>query len=84
MANQAEPTLPTAPEMTPEDIQRAYSACLDSVGLLNAGKPEGMEVEQWAKIVEANTGHLKLMLTKEFWTSEYDLAPLEAASQITA
>lgn len=71
-------------EITAEDIARAYSACLDSVGLLQAGKPEGMEQDQWVKIVEANTGHLKLMLEKDFWTAEYDLAPLRAAAEIVA
>lgn len=71
-------------EMTLEDIQRAYNACLDSVGLLQRGKPEDMDQEQWIKIVEANTGHLKLMLEKDFWTSDFDLKPLQDASLITA
>ena len=71
-------------QMTAEDISRAYSACLDSVGLLQSGKPENMEQDTWVKIVEANTGHLKLMLEKDFWTSEYDLTPLREASEIVA
>jgi len=64
---------------TAEEIQRHYSAALDSVNLLNAGQPEGMTAEDWADTVARNKEHLKIMLAKTFWTNE-DLAPLQAAS----
>jgi len=62
-----------------EEIARHYSACMDSVNLINAGQPSGMSNEDWADTVARNKEHLKLMLAKDFWTTE-DLAPLQAAS----
>jgi hypothetical protein len=64
---------------TAEQIAQHYSAAMDSVNLINAGQPEGMTAEDWADTVERNREHLKIMLAKDFWTSE-DLAPLQAAS----
>jgi len=64
---------------TPEEIQRHFNAAMDSVNLINAGQPEGMTAEDWADTVERNREHLKIMLAKDFWTSE-NLAPLQAAS----
>jgi hypothetical protein len=67
-------TTPTA-----EEIARHYSAAMDSVNLLNAGKPERMTDEDWADTVSRNKEHLVLMLAKTYWTTE-DLAPLQAAA----
>jgi hypothetical protein len=64
--------------LTPEDIQRHYSAAMDSCNLLNAGKPEGMTDEDWADCVQRNVDHLKIMVAKDFWIDQ-DLAPLQAA-----
>jgi hypothetical protein len=64
---------------TAEEIARHYSAAMDSVNLINAGKPEGMEEADWADCVSRNKEHLKIMLAKDFWTTE-NLAPLQAAS----
>ena len=64
---------------TPEQIARHYSAAMDSVNLINAGKPEFMSDEDWADTVTRNKEHLKIMLAKDFWTTE-NLAPLQAAS----
>jgi hypothetical protein len=64
---------------TVEQIARHYSAAMDSVNLINAGQPEGMTAEDWADTVARNKEHLKIMLAKDFWTTE-DLAPLQAAS----
>jgi len=64
---------------TAEEIARHYSAAMNSVNLINAGKPEGMEDAEWADTVARNKEHLKIMLAKNFWTTE-DLAPLQAAS----
>ena len=66
-------------ELTEEQkIAQHYSAAMDSVNLINAGKPEGMSDEDWADTVARNKEHLKIMLAKDFWTTE-DLAPLNAA-----
>ena len=63
---------------TAEEIARHYSAAMDSVNLINGGQPEGMEAEEWADCVERNKEHLRIMLAKDFWTTE-DLSPLQAA-----
>ena len=63
---------------TAEQIAKHYSACMDSVNLINAGKPERMEDAEWADTVARNKEHLNIMLAKDFWTTE-DLTPLQAA-----
>ena len=65
---------------TAEEIARHYSAALDSVALINAGQPDDMTDEDWANCLKRNKEHLKIMLAKDFWTTE-DLSPLEAASK---
>jgi len=66
-------------ENTAEQIAQHYSACMDSVNLINGGKPEMMSDAEWADCLSRNKEHLKLMIAKDFWTTE-DLAPLQAAS----
>ena len=65
---------------TAEQIQKHYDAAMDSVHLIQAGKPEDMTDEDWADCLARNKEHLKIMLAKDFWTTE-DLSPLEAASK---
>ena len=64
---------------TSEEIAKHYSAAMDSVNLINGSKPERMEDAEWADTVARNKEHLKIMLAKDFWTTE-DLSPLQAAS----
>ena len=64
---------------TAEEIAQHYSAAMDSVNLINGGKPERMEDADWADCIARNKEHLKIMLAKDFWTTE-NLAPLQAAS----
>jgi hypothetical protein len=64
---------------TAEEIARHYSAAMDSVNLINAGKPEGMEDADWADTVSRNKEHLTIMLAKDFWTTE-NLEPLRQAA----
>lgn len=64
---------------TTEEIARHYRAAMDSVNLINGGKPEGTEDADWADTVSRNKEHLKIMLAKDFWTTE-DLGPLQAAA----
>ena len=66
-------------DLTAEQIAQHYSAAMDSVNLLNAGKPEMMTDEEWADCVARNREHLKIMLAKDFWTNE-DLTPLQQAA----
>jgi len=67
-------------EITAEEIARHYQAALDSVNLINAGQPEGMDDDEWADTLSRNKEHLNIMLVKDFWTNE-DLAPLQAAAE---
>lgn len=68
-------------ELTQEEqIARHYAACMDSVNLINGGKPEGMEDAEWADTVARNKEHLVIMLAKDFWTDE-DLTPLQEAAE---
>jgi hypothetical protein len=66
-------------ETTAEQIAKHYSACMDSVNLINGGKPEKMEDAEWADCLSRNKEHLKIMIAKDYWTTE-NLAPLQAAS----
>ena len=66
-------------EITAEQIAKHYSAAMDSVNLINAGKPEMMSDADWADCLSRNKEHLTIMLAKDFWTTE-NLAPLQAAS----
>lgn len=70
---------PQVEKPTAEEIARHYSAAMDSVNLINGEKPEGMDDADWADTVARNKEHLKIMLAKDFWTTE-NLAPLQAAS----
>ena len=65
---------------TPEQIAQHYSASMDSVNLINGGKPENMTDADWADCLSRNKEHLKIMLAKDYWTTE-DLAPLRTASE---
>ena len=64
-------------EITAEQIAKHYSALLDSVNLINAGKQEGQTDEEWADCLARNQEHCRLMLAKDFWTNE-DLSVVEA------
>jgi dihydrodipicolinate synthase/N-acetylneuraminate lyase len=70
---------PAVEQPTAEQIAKHYSAALDSVNLINGGKPELTSDEEWADTIARNKEHLNIMLAKDFWTTE-DLAPLQAAA----
>jgi len=68
-------------ELTPEqEVQRSYDASMDSVNLLNAGKPEDMTDEDWLDCVARNKEHLEIQIAKgaEFY-GEHDLTPFVEA-----
>lgn len=64
---------------TPEQIAQHYKAAMDSVNLINGGKPAGFSDEFWADCLVRNKEHLNIMLAKDFWTTE-DLTPLRTAA----
>jgi hypothetical protein len=66
-------------EVTAEEVQRSYNAAMDSVNLLNAGKPEDMSDKDWADTVKRNIDHLQIQLDKGDYYAGYDLTPFEQA-----
>ena len=52
---------PAVEQPTAEEVARHYSAAMDSVALLNAGKPEDMTDEDWADCLKRNKDHLLIM-----------------------
>ena len=66
-------------DITPEQIAQHYSAAMDSVNLINAGKPERMDDAEWADCLARNKEHLRIMIAKPYWTTE-DLTPLQQAA----
>ena len=66
--------------LTPEqEVQRNYDAAMDSVNLLNAGKPEKMTDEDWADCVARNKEHLEIQIAKGDYYAGHDLTPFENA-----
>jgi hypothetical protein len=67
-------------ELTPEqEVQRSYDAAMDSVNLLNAGKPEDTADEDWADTVKRNKEHLEIQIAKGDYYAGYDLTPFQNA-----
>ena len=63
---------------TTEEIAAHYTAMGHSVDLINAGQPEGMSDDDWADTVSRNVEHLKIMVAKDYWTTE-DMTAANAA-----
>jgi hypothetical protein len=67
-------------ELTPEqEVQRSFDAAMDSVRLLEAGKPADMEEAEWLDTVKRNKDHLQIQLDKGDYYAGYDLTPFEQA-----
>jgi hypothetical protein len=71
---------PVVEQPTAEQIAKHYAAAMDSVNLIKGEKPEQMEDADWADTIARNKEHLKIMLAKDFWTTE-NLKPLQDASK---
>ena len=69
----------TDENLTAEEIQGHYNAAMDSVNLLNAGKPAELSTDEWTACISRNVEHLKLMVAKTYWTSSQDISVLQAA-----
>jgi hypothetical protein len=65
-------------DLTSERIAKHYSACLDSVTVINdaLANPEGYATDP--AVIERNVRHLEGMRPAAFWTTE-DMAPIDAA-----
>jgi hypothetical protein len=67
-------------ELTPEqEVQRSYDAAMDSVRLLEAGKPTDMEESEWLDTVKRNKEHLEIQIAKGDYYAGHDLTPFEDA-----
>tara|TARA_R110001632_G_scaffold83170_2_gene184283 strand:+ start:2767 stop:2988 length:222 start_codon:yes stop_codon:yes gene_type:complete len=64
--------------ITEDEVQQNYNAAMDSVNLINSGKADEMDQAEWDETVARNVAHLKIMVNKDYWTTQ-DLAPLNDA-----
>lgn len=58
-----------------QEVAKNYNAAMDSVNLLNAGKPEEMTDEEWTDTVARNKEHLEIQIAKSDYYAGYDLTP---------
>jgi len=63
---------------TEAEIAQHYSACMDSVNLINAVIAAPDEYTNDPTVLQRNVDHVEVMVTQSYWTSE-DMAPLNAA-----
>ena len=63
---------------TEAEIAQHYSACMDSVNLINAVIAAPDDYSSDETVLERNVGHLELMISRDFWTTE-DMTPLNSA-----
>ena len=69
----------TTPEtLTAEQIAKHYSAAMDSVNLINNLLIKADRTDEEDNSIARNVEHLKIMVAKDFWTTE-NLAPFENA-----
>ncbi len=65
-------------ELTPEQIAKHYSACLDSVMVVNDAIANPNKYLGDNTVIQRNVQHLEAMRRATFWTTE-DMAPIDAA-----
>ena len=65
-------------EITEEEIAQHYRAAMDSVNLINEIVTSGDTDEESVDTLKRNRDHLKIMLEKDYWTTE-DLQPFKDA-----
>ena len=57
-------------ELTVEEVERQFSAAMDSVNLIKGDKPEALTEEEWADVLDRNKAHLVIMCGKEYFSAE--------------
>ena len=65
-------------ELTSEEIAQHYSAAMDSVNLINAVVAAPDDYADDETVLPRNVEHLKIMLAKDYWTTE-DMTPFNDA-----
>ena len=71
--------MPEEETLTAEQIQAHYDAALDSVTLITDLMALDSRDDEQTASVARNVEHLQIMVAKDYWTSDHDLAPLNAA-----
>jgi hypothetical protein len=64
--------------LTPELIAKHYSACIDSVWVVNDAIANPDKHAGDDTVIQRNVQHLEGMRNADFWTTE-DMAPIDAA-----
>ena len=64
--------------ITEEQIAKNYAAMLHSVDVINGSKLSWMSDDMWNEMIENNKNHLRIMVAKDYWTSE-DMTTVNAA-----
>ena len=64
---------------TAAEIAQHYSACMDSVNLINRLMDQDSRDAEEQDMVSSNVEHLQIMVAKDFWTTE-DMTPLNNAT----
>ena len=65
-------------ELTTDEIAAHYSAAMDSVNLINAVIASPDDYANDETVLQRNIDHLKIMVAKDYWTTE-DMTPLNDA-----
>ena len=65
-------------EITAEEIAQHYSACMDSVNLINAVVAAPADYADDETVLQRNVDHLAAMVLQDYWTTE-DMTPLNDA-----
>jgi len=65
-------------ELTTEEIAQHYSAAMDSVNLINAVVAAPDDYADDETVLQRNVDHLKIMVVKDYWTTE-DMTPFNDA-----
>ena len=65
-------------QLTPERIAKHYSACLDSVWVINDAIASPDKYTGDDTVIDRNVQHLEGMRKADFWTDE-DMTPIDEA-----
>lgn len=72
------PMMPSEPILSPAQIDQQYTSTMDSVNLINALIAQAVKTADDYDTIERNVRHVKIMLSKTFWTT-HDTAPFNSA-----
>lgn len=65
--------------LTPEELTNRYSSTMDSVNVINEFIVKTPLTQEDKNTIDRNVEHLKIMISKDFWTEDHDLTPFETA-----